>query len=301
MKPTKSPAKGGKTPTHFKVTEPSELMKFLLASLPHKSRDNVKSLLKNEQVRVDEEPQRQFNFPLEPGQTVSVVWEKPQEQVVLRGLSIVFEDDAIIVIDKHAGLLSVATDSDPGGITAYRMLADHVKMEDPDAKVFVVHRLDRDTSGLMMYAKSQDIQEILQEDWKNTVIKRTYAALVEGKPKEIAGRIESYLFEGPKMKVHSTQDPNRGGQWAVTDWELLKTNGQYSLLKVELETGRKNQIRVHLSDLGHPIVGDKKYGASGNPIARMGLHAMVLAFRHPVTGKSMHFETSVPRKFLRLI
>lgn len=296
------PAKRGQNrqDVRLEVKEANELMKFLLQNLPGKSRDNIKSLLKENQVVVDGVAVRQFNHPLEVGQVVEVRTEKAPDSKAFKGITIVYEDAHLIVIDKHAGMLSVATDVDPSGLTAYQMLSHHVKLADPNGKIFIVHRLDRDTSGLMMFAKSEEVKHALQEDWQGAVSERTYAALVEGKPKEPKGTLQSYLFEGHNLKIYSSQDSSRG-QLAITHYEVTKSNGQYSLLKVNLETGRKNQIRAHMEELGHPIVGDKKYGANGNPIARLGLHAWVLAFTHPVTGKEMRFETNIPRKFLRLI
>lgn len=284
----------------LEVKEASELMKFLLQNLPGKSRDNIKSLLKENQIIVDGVATRQFNHPLEIGQVVEIRSDKAPDNKAFKGITIVYEDAHLIVIDKHAGMLSVATDYEPGGLTAYNMLSHHVKIADINAKIFIVHRLDRDTSGLMMFAKSEEVKHALQDDWQNAVSERTYAALVEGKPKEPKGTLQSYLWEGHNLKIYSGQDPTRG-QLAITHYEMTKSNGQYSLLKVNLETGRKNQIRAHMEEMGHPIVGDKKYGAHGNPLARIGLHAWVLAFTHPVTGKQMRFETNIPRKFLRLI
>lgn len=301
MYESKSNKRGVHKPeTRLEVTESMELMKFLIAQLPHKNRDNIKTLLKEKQVLVDGNVAKQFNLVLTPGQVVEVHWEKIPEARALSGITIVYEDASLVIVDKHAGMLSVATDNEPGGTTAYSMISAHVKRKDGAAKVFVVHRLDRDTSGLMMFAKSVEVKQRMQEDWQNAVTERTYVALVEGSPAEQQGTLRSYLWEGHNLKMYSSQDETRGSL-AITKYEVIKTNGQYSLLKVNLETGRKNQIRAHMEELGHPIVGDRKYGATGNPIARMGLHAWVLAFTHPVTEKPMRFETNIPRKFLRLI
>jgi 23S rRNA pseudouridine1911/1915/1917 synthase len=299
MRPNPNSQRGNqRQDAKLEVKAESELMKFLIENLPGKSRDNIKSLLKENQIIVDGVIVRQFNHPLAVGQIVEVRSEKAPDAKALKGITIIYEDAHLIVIDKHAGMLSVA--NEPGGLTAYTMLSHHVKVADINAKIFIVHRLDRDTSGLMMFAKSEEVKRALQDDWQNAVSERTYAALVEGKPKEPKGTLQSYLWEGHNLKVYSGQDPTRG-QLAITHYEMTKSNGQYSLLKVNLETGRKNQIRAHMEELGHPIVGDKKYGARGNPLARLGLHAWVLAFTHPVTGKEMRFETNIPRKFLRLI
>lgn len=273
-------------------------MIFLLENLKGKNRNNIKTLLRDKQIMVDGKIVTQFNHPLEPGQQVEVTRHKIAEEKDYRGISIVYEDHDLIVIDKHAGILSIS-DGKEGQQTAYSMLSSHVKSIDPKNKIFVVHRLDRETSGLMMFAQSEFIQKSLQESWHDTVTERTYLAIVEGALEKSEGVITSYLQENKAFIVYSSQNPSRG-QRAVTHYKVIKSAKNYSLLKVDLETGQKNQIRVHMQDIGHPIIGDKKYGSTVNPIGRMGLHAWVLAFRHPVTGENLRFETAVPRKFLRL-
>jgi 23S rRNA pseudouridine1911/1915/1917 synthase len=174
-----------------------------------------------------------------------------------------------------------------------------VKEQDEKNKIFIVHRLDRETSGLMMFAKNIEMQELLQESWKQTISERSYLAVINGKMEKPEGTYRSYLFESKVFKVHSSQIPGKG-QEAITHYSTLKSNDLYSLLKMTLETGRKNQIRVHLQDLNHPVIGDKKYGSVSNPIGRLGLHAWILAFRHPLTGEMVRFETSIPGSFLKL-
>jgi 23S rRNA pseudouridine1911/1915/1917 synthase len=283
----------------FVVQEPIELMKFLIASLPGKSRDNIKSLLRNLQVIVDGNAISQYNHLLQPQQVVEIGLVSDQTEHSIRGITIVYEDEYLIVVDKHAGVLSVAAPnrSTP---TAYNMLSFHVKQQDPANKIFVVHRLDRETSGLLIYAKSQKIQEMMQESWTTTVFERSYLAVVEGKVEKNEDVITSYLTESKALIVYSSQNPEQGKK-AITRYKVLKSNNKFSLLKVDLETGRKNQIRVHMKDINHPVVGDKKYGSVTNPIARLGLHAWILGFKHPVTNEQMHFETQIPRKFTRLI
>ena len=156
-----------------------------------------------------------------------------------------------------------------------------------------MHRLDRDTSGIMMFAKSKEIQQKLQDNWENAVTKRIYYAVVEGHVKDAEGEIVSCLKENKSLMVYSSKTPG-DGQKAVTRYRVLKSNARYSLLEVSLQTGRKNQIRVHLQNIGHSIAGDKKYGAATDPLGRLGLHAGILEFFHPATGKCMHFETPVP-------
>ncbi|GAB2610015.1 RluA family pseudouridine synthase [Emticicia sediminis] len=284
--------------TQFKVTEETELLVFLLIKITSRSRNDVKVLLRDKQIYVDGQPITQFNHPLKPEQVVEVKWKKAPEEARYRGLNIVFEDQYLIVIEKQAGVLSIATEKQKDN-TAYSILSGHVKKQDPRNRVFVVHRLDRETSGLMMFAKSEKIQKLLQESWNATIEERTYLAVVEGYVEKKQDTITSYLVESKALIVYSSKNPEVG-QKAITHYEVLKSNKNFSLLKVNLETGRKNQIRVHAKDLGHSVVGDEKYGAKTDPIKRLGLHAWVLAFKHPITGKDLRFETEIPSKFINL-
>jgi len=284
--------------TQFRVTEETELLVFLLAKITSRSRNDVKSLLRDKQIYLDGQPITQFNHPLKPEQVVEVKWKKAPEEQKYRGLSIVFEDQYLIVIEKQAGVLSIATEKQKDN-TAYSTLSSHVKKQDPRNRIFVVHRLDRETSGLMMFAKSEKIQKLLQESWNATIEERTYLAVVEGYVEKKQDTITSYLVESKALIVYSSQNPD-AGQKAITHYEVLKSNKNFSLLKVNLETGRKNQIRVHAKDIGHSVVGDEKYGAKTDPIKRLGLHAWVLAFKHPITKKDLRFETEMPSKFINL-
>jgi len=281
-----------------KVTEASELMKFLIDKFPEKSRTTIKSMLAHKQVTVDDMVTTKFDVPLKRGQMVFLNKKKTDEKPRFRGLRIVHEDSSIIVVDKGSGLLSMASDTEKSK-TAYSMLSEYVKKFDPKNLIFIVHRLDRDTSGLMMFAKSKKIQEVLQKDWNDSIIDRSYVVIVEGIVENEEGTVTSWLKENKALIMFSSQTPN-DGQKAVTHYKLLRSNKQFSLLEVKLETGRKNQIRVHMKDMGHPVTGDKKYGAKLNPIGQMGLHARVLAFKHPVTGKTLRFDTPIPGKFLKV-
>ncbi|MBN1119202.1 MAG: RluA family pseudouridine synthase [Bacteroidales bacterium] len=282
----------------FQVSQADELMNFLLANMPQKNRNNIKTLLRDKQVIVDGKIVTQYNHPLIAGQKIEIGNKETLLSKSLKGISIVYEDDQIVVIDKHAGLLSVAAPNKETP-TAYNMLSYHVKQEDPANKIFIVHRLDRDTSGLLVYAKNQDVQKTLQENWSSLLIERTYLAIVEGHVEKQEDEIRSYLYESKALKVHTTKDKTQG-KLAITRYQKIKSKNNYSLLKVNLETGRKNQIRVHMGEIGHPIAGDKKYGAVSNPIGRLALHASVLSFIHPVTNEKLQFKTAVPRKFDRL-
>ena len=286
-------------PVQFTVAENTELMKFLLSSLKHKNRDNIKSCLRNKQVIVDGKIITQYNHPLSTGQQVEISMERIPKERQYRGISIIFEDSHLIVIDKHAGMLSMATEKG-NEKTAYSMLSDHVKLQHPSNKIFIVHRLDRETSGLMVFAKNEKVQHLLQENWQTAVLERAYIAIIEGVMKEKKGVVTSYLRESKSLMMYSSPDP-ASGEKAITYYQTIKTNKDYSLIRINPETGRKNQIRVHMKDLGHSIVGDKKYGSRVNPVGRLCLHALVLAFIHPVTHEQMRFETGIPQKFLRLI
>ncbi|WP_340021876.1 RluA family pseudouridine synthase [Paenibacillus sp. FSL K6-1096] len=281
----------------YTVAEPAELLAFLLKTITGKGRNAIKSMLSRGQIAVNGKTVTRHDHPLQPGQTVTVDQEKRAEAKELLGLTIVHEDDDIIVIQKDAGLLSIATGED-NELTAYRQLMEHVRQSNPKNRVYVVHRLDRDTSGVMMFARSEAVQQALQNNWKEVVKERSYIALVEGAVKKPEGTISSWLKETSTLKMYSS--PHQGdGLHAVTRYKLLQGNRHFSLLEVHLETGRKNQIRVHMSDIGHPIAGDKKYGAETKAVGRLGLHARVLSFVHPTTGELLTFESPIPKTFLK--
>lgn len=283
-------------PKQFKVTEETELLLFLLEKLSPQGRNSVKSLLAHGQVSVDDRIEKLYNHPLKTGQTVTVRKDRTTVAPALVGLRILHEDDDIIVINKDAGLLSIATPQETE-LTAYRQLTAHVRIVNPNNRIFVLHRLDRETSGVMMFAKSEKVQQAMQISWKDVVKERMYVALVEGMIKKTQGTISSWLKESSTLKMYSSPHPN-DGQHAITHYKVIQSNRNYSLVEVHLETGRKNQIRVHMQDIGHPVASDKKYGARTKPFSRLGLHARVLSFVHPTTGKLMRFETEVPKQFL---
>jgi 23S rRNA pseudouridine1911/1915/1917 synthase len=281
---------------HFTVNESTELLIFLMSNLSNVGRNSVKSMLARGQISVNGKAETAFNFSLQPGNTVSVSKDKIVEEVPLIGLRIMHEDDAIIVVYKEAGLLSVAS-SKEDELTAYRQLRAYVRDKNPNDRIFVVHRLDRDTSGVMMFAKSEEVKQKLQNSWQDMVKERTYIALVEGKIKKPQGSITSWLKESSTLKMYSSPYAN-DGQLAITHYKTIQSNSYFTLLAVNLETGRKNQIRVHMQDIGHPVAGDKKYSAKTKTIGRLGLHAQILAFEHPTTGEVMTFKTEIPKVFL---
>lgn len=277
------------------VQEDSQLLDFLKATLSDKSHTTVKSYLQHRQVAVNGMPTTQFNTPLHRGDKITINFTIGYKTFRHRSLRIIYEDDYIIAIDKGYGLLSMATKNEKTE-TAYRIISDYVKTNDPEGRIFIVHRLDRDTSGVMLFAKRQRIQEILQHNWNEAVMERKYMAVVEGELNPAEGEYRSYLRENAALQVYSTKNSEEG-QLAITQYKTVATSGRFSLVEVQLKTGRKNQIRVHMHDMGHPIIGDRKYGSQCNPIGRVALHASSIQFRHPITGQHLHFESIYPDKF----
>jgi pseudouridine synthase, rluA family len=283
----------------FTVKEETTLMPFLISSMPERKRTSIKELLRHNQVAVNGTPVSQFNSVLNPGDEVKVNLTREWRVFYNRRLKLVYEDDDIIVVNKGYGLLSMGNDKVKDG-TAYSILREYVKWENPRNKIFIIHRLDRDTSGLMMFAKTIEAKETMQHNWNNMVLNRKYLAVVEGKVEPADGVVRSYLAENSEHEVYSTPDSSKG-QLAVTRYRTLSSKNGYSLMEVELDTGRKNQIRVHMKELGHPIAGDRRYGASSSPIHRLALHAQTLRFVHPVTRKEMSFTTPVPSGFAKMV
>ena len=278
----------------YKVTKECELLEFLLETFKNQSRNSVKSLLSSHRVSVDGAPTSQFNFKLYPEDTV-IISNAPIRRKTRSNLPIIYEDDDIIVINKPSGLLSIASDNEKSS-TAYRMLSDYVQQKDKHNRIFVVHRLDEDTSGVLMVAKNVKIQQALQNNWNDIVKKRGYYAIVEGEMEKKSDTIKSYLKKNSQNLMYSSKKAG-DGQLAITHYKVIKSNGTYSLLDVNIDTGRKNQIRVHLGEKGHYIIGDDKYGKPANPIKRLGLHAYELDLIHPFTGKLMKFTSPMPKEF----
>ena len=283
--------------SEFTVAEAATLLPFLLEQVKGKSRNTVKNLLSRRQVRVNGKTVTNFDHPLRPGQVVSIL-PPEEERPPKPPFDILYEDAELLVIDKPAGLLTVATDREKER-TAYRMATAYVRITDPTARIFVVHRLDRDTSGVVLFAKNEGLKRTLQESWGENVEKRIYLAVVEGRPPEDSGTCRSWLLETVTHLVWSA-GPDSGGKEAVTHYELLAEGGGYALLRLSLDTGRKNQIRVQLSELGCPVAGDKQYGARSSPMGRLALHACELAFTDPRTGQRTQFAAPVPQAFQKL-
>lgn len=291
------------------------LIDFLAEAFAPVKRTTVKAWLKYGQVRAAGNITSQFDTVLHPGNLVEVNTSRPWQTLSHPRLRLVYEDDDIIVVSKGYGLLSVGTDTRRGtggessrDVTAYSILRDYLKRVNPANKLFIVHRLDQHTSGLMMFAKSIEAKEAMQHNWNNMVIDRRYAAIVEGYPEPAEGTVDTMLAENSRHVVYVPSDnpdecPGRPEDMkrAVTRYTTVKKRGGYALLDVSLDTGRKNQIRVHMQHLGHPIAGDRKYGAKTSPIHRLCLHARTLRFAHPITRRDMNFEIPLPSSFSKLV
>lgn len=278
----------------YQVKEATTLLAFLLQQVKGQSRNSVKHLLSRGQVLVDDTGQRRFDFPLAPGQLVFIL---PQSGGGALPFPLLYEDDRLIVVDKPAGLLSMGTERERDR-TAYRLVTEYLRARDGLPRIFILHRLDRDTSGVLAFCKEEVFRDALQERWNDLVTKREYYAVVEGAEIPEEGLCRSALRETREHKVYSSHD--RVGKEAITRYRVLARSHGYSLLSVEIETGRKNQIRVHLSELGHPVAGDKKYGAKTDPLGRLALHAYRLHFNAPNGEKGYSFAAPIPEEFRRM-
>ena len=278
----------------FKVTEDAQLIAFLMEKMHGISRNRAKALITNRVVLVDNIITTHPLAELKAGHVVQLDRSKHKMSFHSNSLDIVFEDPYLLVIDKRAGLLSMSNNTRQE--TVQTVLNRYLEKGGGRNTSHLVHRLDRDTSGLMVYAKDIKTQQSLIEGWQYLVTDRRYVALVKGTLDEKEGRIQSWLTEDKRFITHSSPVDN-GGKFAVTNYRVLQEGGGYSLVECELQTGRKNQIRVHMAQLGHPVVGDHKYGSDCDPMRRLGLHAYMLCFRHPVNGKLLRFETPIPVNF----
>lgn len=278
----------------FIVREECELMEFLMKAMDGISRTKVKKMLTYDLVNVNDRAVSQHDFLLKPNMRVTIKKSSEGSRFKNFWVKIVFEDDHILVIEKKPGILSSSTS--PKDESVKSILNYYLDKSHQHANAHTVHRLDKFTSGLMIFAKSKKVALEFEEDWKERVYDRRYVALVHGELPKSQGTIASWLKDDSHYVTHSSQEDN-GGKYAVSHYKKLKSGNGYSLVEMQLETGRKNQIRVHLQDLGCPVVGDLKYGDGSDPIHRLGLHAYKLCFKHPVTGEDMKFETDIPKAF----
>lgn len=280
------------------VTEDMELLPFLILNVKDKTRNKLKGMLTHKQFMVNKDIVTKHNHPLKKGDKVIVSWDAAHRKQSYEGVKIVFEDDDVIVINKRSGLLSIGSAKEKRQ-TAYRIVTSHIQFENPVARLFVVHRLDREASGLMVFAKNRNAQLELKDNWERTFAKNMYLVVAEGTIEEDEKTIKSYLRESKALIVHSSNNP-KDGKEAITKYSVVKKNEYFTLLEAYLHTERKNQLRVHLQEIKHPIIGDKKYGSKQNPLNRAGLHLRKLTFLHPKTQEEMTFETKVPEDFLKV-
>ena len=319
-----------KQDTVLKVAEGGQLMDFLMAKMGGMARSSVKQLLGQRRVKVGNAIQTRHDFMLKAGDIVTVSSGRGNSQLTHPKLRIVYEDDDLIVVNKQPGLLTVAATPGSSETTAYSILRAYVKKQNARAGIYVVHRLDRETSGLLVFARSGELQHYMRQYWRELVTERTYIALTEGVLSPREGKITTWLTEDKRNAVVYSSPVDDGGDIAITNYKVLKTTTTpphpspqgresgsrhfsslegrsggvtYSLVELHLETGRTNQIRVHLASKGCPVVGDRKYGHGNesSPIDRLCLHAKVLAFIHPVTEKTIRFESPVPKEFNRVL
>lgn len=281
--------------TIFRVKEEAPLLDFIQQSLQGISRSKAKAILQGGGVRVERKNITQFDYPLKPGMMVEISKRKKGVQLVSKFVKLVYEDRHICVVEKSVGILSMATDHHQFCVKT--VLDDYFHKSRQRCTAHVVHRLDRDTSGLLVYAKTIEAEQILEHNWRQIVTDRRYVALASGRMEQEHGTISSWLKDNKAYFTYSSPVDN-GGKYAVTHFRTLRTTDKHSLVELKLETGRKNQIRVHLQDLRHPVCGDIKYGNGDDPCGRLCLHAFRLDFYHPITGEHLHFETPLPKAFL---
>ena len=283
------------------VQEPAPLLAYLFATWPEEKKKQIRTWLKFQAVTVNGRPVSQFDHPLKRGDVVAVRSDRfavPKSSLG-GGMKVFFEDAHLIVIDKPSGLLSIASEAEPEK-TAYFQLTEYLRHGNPRAKerVWIVHRLDRETSGLMVFAKTEAAKRALQTGWEEAT--KRYEAVVEGRLRDDAGTFSSDLDERNPLRVYSAP-PSEFTRHAVTHFRVLARREWRTLVELTLETGRRHQIRVQLADAGCPIIGDKKYGAKSDPVKRLGLHACGLRFPHPETRREMSFESPMPKELLKLV
>lgn len=273
------------------------LLEYLLATLPG-SRNKIKDTLQGRGIKVNGKTVTQYDYPLNAGDKIGVSTSKRNDTFKSRYVSIVYEDQYLVVVEKKPGILSMAAGH--SSLNVKSVLDDYFQRTRQKCRAHVVHRLDRDTSGLMIYAKDIETEQILEHEWHQIVYDRRYVALVSGEMEEQTGTVANWLKDNKAYVTYSSPVDN-GGKYAVTHFYVLARSPYHSLVEYKLETGRKNQIRVHSADMGHPVCGDVKYGNGDSPLHRLCLHAYVLCFYHPVTRRPMEFSTPIPAQFKGVI
>ncbi len=279
------------------VQSEAQLLDWLIANLKPLSRNKVKDILQGRGIKVNGKIVTQFDYPLTAGQKISVSKSKKNDTFKNRYVNLVYEDPYLVVIEKKPGILSMAAGHK--SLNVKSVLDEYFHRTRQRCTAHVVHRLDRDTSGLMVYAKDMQTEQILEHEWHNIVYDRRYVAVVSGEMEDDEGTIANWLKDN-KAYVTFSSPVDNGGKYAVTHFHVLDRTTEHSLVEYKLETGRKNQIRVHSADMGHPVCGDIKYGNGDDPIHRLCLHAYMLCFYHPVTRARMEFQTPIPSQFRML-
>lgn len=279
---------------HYEVMLDDTLLNFLLNNVKE-SRSKIKATLQGRGIKVNGKTVTQFDFPVAKGTKIDVSKTKRNnDKLKSRYVKIVYEDQYLVVIEKNIGILSMAAGHKSLNVKA--VLDDYFKKSRQRCTAHVVHRLDRDTSGLMIYAKDMETEQILEHNWHDIVFDRRYVAVLSGEMEEDEGTIENWLKDNKAYVTYSSPVDN-GGKYAITHFRTLDRTTEHSLVEFKLETGRKNQIRVHSADMNHPVCGDVKYGNGDDPIHRLCLHAYMLCFYHPVTHQPMEFQTMIPAQF----
>lgn len=278
------------------VKDNAQLLEYLINNV-NESRSKLKATLQGRGIAVNGKMVTQFDYQLKPGDKITISRHKRQNQFKSRYVKIVYEDRWLVVVEKNIGILSMAAGH--SSLNVKSVLDDYFLKSRQKCRAHVVHRLDRDTSGLMVYAKDIDTEQILEHNWHQIVYDRRYVAVVSGEMEQENGTIANWLKDNKAYITYSSPTDN-GGKYAVTHFQVLNRTTEHSLVEYKLETGRKNQIRVHSADMGHPVCGDVKYGNGDDPLHRLCLHAYMLCFTHPVTGEPMEFSTPIPTIFRSL-
>lgn len=292
-----------KQDTLLRVEETTTLLPFLMEKMGGMSRTSVKSLLGHRQVSVNGTVQTRHDTPLKSGDKITIHAGRGNIELKHPKLKLIYEDEYLIIVDKKPGLLTVATHPGSTEMTVFSILKSYVKKQNRRNGIYTVHRLDRETSGLLVFAKSAELQQYMRQYWRQLVTKRTYVAAAEGIFDVKEGQIRSWFTEDKRNAMVYSSPVDDGGDLAITNYKVIREGQDCSLVELNLETGRTNQIRVHLASKGHPVIGDRKYGHGNDssPIDRLCLHAKILEFIHPATEKTVRFESAVPREFMRLM
>ena len=281
---------------YYEVRESAPLLEWLLANVKG-SRNKIKDILQGRGIKVNGKVVTQFDFPLKNGMKIAISKSKRNDQLKSRYMKIVYEDRFLVVIEKNVGILSMAAGH--SSLNVKSLLDNYFTKTQQKCRAHVVHRLDRDTSGLMIYAKDIETEQILEHEWHDIVYDRRYVAVVSGEMENDEGTIANWLKDNKAYFTYSSSVGN-GGKYAITHYHTLDRTVDHSLVEFRLETGRKNQIRVHSADMGHPVCGDVKYGNGDDPLHRLCLHAYVLCFYHPITHEPMEFTSPIPSSFRHL-